>query len=68
MRTPYQIHHGELDAVVSIAADRRFDALLGEQGTVHELRVYPTYDHAAIASDATMLTRVREWYGRYGVL
>jgi dienelactone hydrolase len=68
VRTPYQIHHGELDAVVSIAADRRFDALLGEQGTVHELRVYPTYDHAAIASDATMLARVREWYGRYGVL
>ena len=68
VRTPYQIHHGELDAVVSIAADRRFDTLLGEQGTVHELLVYPNHDHAAIASDATMLARVREWYGRHGVL
>ena len=68
VRTPYQLHHGELDAVVSLAADQRFDALLGEQGTAHELRVYPGYGHAEIASDATMLARVREWYGRQGVL
>jgi len=30
--------------------------------------VYPGYGHAEIASDATMLARVREWYGRQGVL
>ena len=68
VRTPYQIHHGELDTVVSLAADQRFGALLAEQGTAHELRVYPGYDHARIASDATVLARMKEWYGRYGVL
>lgn len=68
VRTAYQIHHGELDTVVPLAADQRFDALLGEQGTPHELRVYPGYDHGRIASDASVLARVREWYGKYGVL
>lgn len=68
VRTPYQMHHGDQDAVVSLAADQRLDALLAEQGTVHELRVYPGYDHAEIASDATVLARMREWYGSHGVL
>jgi dienelactone hydrolase len=68
VRTPYQMHHGDQDAVVSLAADQRLDALLTEQGTVHELRVYPGYDHAEIASDATVLSRMREWLEAYGVL
>jgi dienelactone hydrolase len=68
VRTPYQMHHGDQDAVVSLAADQRLDALLTEQGTIHELRVYPGYDHAEIASDATVLARVRGWYELYGVL
>ena len=68
VRTPYQLHHGDQDAVVSLAADQRLDALLAEQGTIHELRVYAGYDHSKIASDPTVLARMREWYGRYGVL
>jgi dienelactone hydrolase len=68
VRTPYQMHHGDLDSVVSLAADQRFDALLTESGTTHELDVYPGYDHAGIASDATVLARIRTWYTRYGVL
>ncbi|HEU4722565.1 MAG TPA: dienelactone hydrolase family protein [Gemmatimonadaceae bacterium] len=68
VRTPYQMHHGDQDVVVSLAADQRLDALLAEQGTMHELRIYPGYDHAEIASDATVLARMREWYGRHGVL
>ena len=66
--TPYQMHHGDQDAVVALAADQRFDALLAETGTVHELNVYAGYDHAEIASDATVLTRIKAWYVARGVL
>jgi dienelactone hydrolase len=68
VRTPHQMHHGDQDVVVSLAAAQRLDALLTQQGTVHELLVYPGYDHAEIASDATVLARMRAWYARYGVL
>lgn len=66
--TPYQMHHGDQDAVVALAADQRFDVLLGETGTVHELNVYAGYDHAEIASDPTVLARIRAWYVARGVL
>jgi dienelactone hydrolase len=65
--TPYQIHHGDQDAVVALAADQRFDALLAEAGTVHELNVYAGYDHAEIASDPTVLARIRAWFVGRGV-
>jgi dienelactone hydrolase len=68
VRTPYQMHHGDQDAVVALAADQRFDALLGETGTLHELNVYAGYDHAEIASDPTVLARIRAWYVARGVL
>ncbi len=66
--TPYQLHHGDADQVVPLAIDRELDRILTAAGTPHELRVYAGYDHARIASDATMLARVRAWYQTYGVL
>jgi len=66
--TPYQLHHGDADQVVPLALDQELDRILTTSGTLHELRVYAGYDHARIASDATMLARVRTWYQTHGVL
>jgi dienelactone hydrolase len=68
VRTPYQMHHGDQDAVVALAADQRFDALLRETSTVHELDVYPGFDHNDVAFDSGVLDRVRAWYTMHGVL
>jgi len=66
--TPYQLHHGDADQVVALALDQRLDSILTANGVTHELRVYAGYDHARIAFDATMLSRVRAWYQTHGVL
>jgi dienelactone hydrolase len=68
IRIPYQLHHGDQDTTVAISQDRALDQILTEIGAVHELIVYPGYSHSAIAHDATMLERVREWYRAHGVL
>jgi len=68
IRTPYQIHHGDADRVVSIAQDESLDAILTTSGVPHEFHRYAGYSHEQIALDATMLGRVREWYARHGVL
>lgn len=66
--TPYQLHHGDADAVVPLAMDRALDSILTTNGVPHELRVYAGYGHAEIAADPTMLSRVRAWYQYHGVL
>jgi dienelactone hydrolase len=66
--TPYQLHHGDQDQVVALAQDRTLDQILTARGTVHELHVYPGYDHQRITFDSTMLGRVRSWYQAHGVL
>jgi dienelactone hydrolase len=65
---PYQMHHGDADNVVPLAYDRRLDSLLGDQGTIRDLQVYAGYDHARIALDTLMLSRVQAWYRRHGML
>lgn len=66
--TPYQLHHGDADQVVSIALDRALDSILTANGVTHQFHVYAGYDHAQIAFDALMLSRVRSWYQTHGVL
>lgn len=67
IRTPYQLHHGDMDTVVPLAMDQRLDQILTTSGTAHELIVYPGVDHNGISLDATMLERVRAWYTTQGV-
>ncbi|GLC25860.1 alpha/beta hydrolase family protein [Roseisolibacter agri] len=67
IRTPYQLHHGDRDAVVLLAADQRLASVLTASGTTHELQVYPGADHDDVARSAAMLERVRAWYGRWGM-
>jgi dienelactone hydrolase len=66
--TPYQLHHGDADQVVSIALDRTLDNILTANGVTHQFHVYAGYDHARIAADSLMLSRVRAWYRAHGVL
>jgi dienelactone hydrolase len=67
IRVPYQMHHGDRDVVVTLASDQRLRDVLQASGTVHELVVYPGYDHDDIPSDATMLQRLRAWYTLHGL-
>lgn len=68
IRTPYQMHHGERDFVVALAADQRLDLLLTGSGTPHELLVYPGAEHNDVAFDLAILQLVRGWYVKHGVL
>jgi len=67
IRTPYQMHHGDRDAVVLVSADQRLSTILTSVGTTHELLVYPGGDHDDVAFDAAVLERIRAWYTRYGM-
>lgn len=67
IRTPYQLHHGDQDQVVVLAADQLLSDVLASSGTVHELVVYPGFDHNDIPTNAVMLERVRAWYARHGL-
>ena len=67
VRVPYQLHHGDRDQVVTLVSGQRLNEILQTTGTVHELLIYPGYDHNDIPSDALMLERVRAWYARYGL-
>jgi dienelactone hydrolase len=68
IRTPYQLHHGDADVVVSLALDQALDRILTSNGVPHELRVYPGFTHEQMALDPAMLERVRAWYVAHGVL
>ena len=68
IRVPYQMHHGDRDVVVQLAADRLLESILAAQGVTHELHVYAGADHDDVTRDATVLSRVRGWYLRHGVL
>ncbi|MEO6525833.1 MAG: dienelactone hydrolase family protein [Gemmatimonadaceae bacterium] len=67
IRTPYQMHHGDIDQVVALAADQRLSALLGETGTAHELFVYAGAGHNEVPFDPVVLERVRAWYAKHGL-
>jgi dienelactone hydrolase len=66
--TPYQLHHGDADAVVPLAADQELSRILGRNGVSHELRVYRGVDHAEMALDPGMLDAVRAWYTAHGLI
>lgn len=68
IRTPYQLHHGDADTVVSLALDQDLARLLDTNKVAHALIVYPGYTHSQISLDATMLERVRSWYQLQGIL
>jgi dienelactone hydrolase len=65
--TPYQLHHGDADQVVSLSQDQTLDRILTATGTPHELHVYAGYNHQRITFDAGMLARVRAWYHTHGL-
>jgi predicted esterase len=67
IRTPYQMHHGDADVVVTLALARQLESILAANGVPHELRVYPGYAHEPMALDAVMFEHVRAWYQAHGV-
>jgi dienelactone hydrolase len=67
IRAPYQLHHGDGDAVVPLAFDQRLARLLEIGGIPHELHVYAGAEHNDVARSAEMLGRVRAWYATHGL-
>jgi dienelactone hydrolase len=65
--TPYQLHHGDADQVVGLAAAQELDRILSASGIPHELRVYRGYDHDDVPFDPGVLDAVRAWYARHGL-
>lgn len=66
IRIPYQMHHGDQDPTVPLAADQRLRAVLEEAGTQNELVIYPGAGHS-ISADPAVLANLRAWYTRFGM-
>jgi dienelactone hydrolase len=66
IRTPYQLHHGDADAVVPLAADQRLADVLRAAGVPHELHIYIGVGHG-IPLDTVLLGRIRSWYAAHGL-
>ncbi len=64
---PYQIHHGDNDAVVALNDDKKLDTILRSHNVIDTLYIYPGYGHSQIAYDSLMLMRVRAWYISHGL-
>jgi dienelactone hydrolase len=67
IRTPYQLHHGDVDPVVDLAFDQRLASVLQAQGVPHELHVYAAADHDDLSQHPMMFDRVRAWYQSRGL-
>jgi dienelactone hydrolase len=67
IRTPYQWHHGDADTVVPLSMDQRFDTALTTGGAPHEGHVYTGQGHD-IAAHPDVLSRIRAWYQRHGLI
>lgn len=67
IRTPYQLHHGDNDIVVSIALDERLVGILQANAVSHEFHVYQGGTHNDVAQSATVLSRIRSWYAAHQV-
>jgi dienelactone hydrolase len=67
IRTPYQIHHGDVDATVPLSYDQRLDSLLTAIGTGDQLFVYAGLDHLAVRTSPLMFQRVHDWYAAHGM-
>jgi dienelactone hydrolase len=68
IRAPYQMHHGDNDAVVPLIVDQLFANLLTTRSVTHELVIHPGAGHNDIAESSEVLDRVRSWYRTHGVL
>lgn len=64
IRAPYQWHHGVLDYAVPFLLAKRFDSVLTAP---HEGHLYLRLQHADMATDPEMLSRVRAWYTAHGL-
>ncbi|MDP3915442.1 MAG: dienelactone hydrolase family protein [Bacteroidota bacterium] len=62
---PYIIHHGEADPVVKLPMALKLDSILGENGTKHELFIYPDFNHNQIRYDSMMLQRTKKWFNQH---
>ena len=67
IRAPYQLHHGDKDTQVPLAAEQILASVLSAQGVPHELHVYPGASHNDVRFDAVMFDRVRAWYMAKGM-
>jgi len=68
IRTPYQMHHGDADAVVPLLVDQLLASVLRGAGVPHELHVYAGAAHNDPAQSASVYARIRAWYAAHGVL
>jgi len=66
--TPYQVHHGDSDAVVPLSQDQALIRVLADSGTSNALQVHAGRGHADLAHDPLVLSQVRDWYRAHGVL
>ena len=64
---PYQLHHGSEDKVVPLEAGQRLANTLENNGIEYEIWVYEGKKHN-IASLPDVLTRIKSWYIKHGVL
>jgi dienelactone hydrolase len=67
IRTPYQLHHGDVDTTVALSMDQRLADVLQAVATPRELFVYPGFDHNDVPRAPTVLSRIRLWYSAYGM-
>jgi dienelactone hydrolase len=68
IRTPYQLHHGDIDTVVALPMDQALDTVLQRNGVTHEFHVYPGVGHGDVSQHPDVLARVKAWYRAHGVL
>jgi dienelactone hydrolase len=67
IKVPYQMHHGDADAVVPLKDDQTLDSLLTSKGVTHELKTYAGYTHPDVRDNTTIMNTVKDWYTKYGV-
>jgi dienelactone hydrolase len=67
IRTPYELHHGDADATVSLSYDQRLDSLLTAHAVEHVLDIYPGLGHNDVRALPLMLERVHDWYAAHGM-
>jgi dienelactone hydrolase len=67
IKVPYQMHHGDADAVVPLKDDQTLDSLLTSNGVTHELKTYAGYSHPDVRDNTTIMNTVKDWYTKYGV-
>ena len=62
---PYYLHHGDMDATVPLIYGQKMDTILTNNSVIHQLDIYPGYNHSQISQDDTMFVRTHNWYSEY---